>query len=346
MQKKSHLKTPKNYDLETLFDGIQNKNRALLGKSISILESNRKSDKKLAEKLLEKCLKKGQKSKRIGITGVPGAGKSTFIEAFGKLIIDSGFSLAVLAIDPSSGIGKGSILGDKTRMEKLANEENVFIRPSPSSGSLGGVAKATHESIILCEAASFDFIFVETVGVGQAEYLVKNMVDMFVMLSLPNAGDELQGIKRGIMEVADLILVNKADGESVNKAKQTAKQLEMSLHLFQERNDSWIPKVLKVSSLEKSGMDSVFECLNTFFRHQTTKGRLEENRRNQESYWFEFHFNNWLHDKIDDNQLLKKLKNASLSQIKNKEITAFEAAIKLTESIDIEIKERSRNGDI
>ena len=239
---------------EDYIKGILQKDRIILSKAITLIESTKKEDEAIAEAVLQACLKTKNTSKRIAITGSPGAGKSTFINAFGKLLLDNKKSLAVLAIDPSSTISKGSILGDKTRMEDLVSNEHCFIRPTASNNHLGGVGRTTRETILLCEAFGFDYIFVETVGVGQSETLVKNMTDLFMLLLLPNSGDELQGIKRGIMEMADIILINKSDGENNVAAKIAATQVKHSLHLFSASEKEWITQVLNISSLEKQDL--------------------------------------------------------------------------------------------
>jgi LAO/AO transport system kinase len=235
----------------------------------------------MAQKIIEKCLPYTGNSIRVGITGVPGVGKSTFIEALGKHLTGSGHKLAVLAIDPSSQRSKGSILGDKTRMEELSIDPNAFVRPSPSAGSLGGVTRKTRETIILCEAAGFDVIFIETVGVGQSETAVHSMVDVFMLLMLAGAGDELQGIKRGIMEMADLIVINKADGDNREKALLAKREYENALHLFPPNESGWIPKVTTCSSVNKDG---IMELWNTVKEYKTVvekSGYYQKNRQEQ-----------------------------------------------------------------
>src|SRR3989339_134259 len=235
--------------------GILSGNTTILSQAITLVESSRNDHRAIAQNLISECLPHVVKSMRIGITGVPGAGKSTFIEAFGGLITAMGHKLAVLAIDPSSERSKGSILGDKTRMEELSIDKNAYIRPSPSAGSLGGVARKTRETIILCEAAGFDTIFIETVGVGQSEIAVHSMVDFFLLLMLAGAGDELQGIKRGIMEMADFIVINKADGDNLLKTNSAKVQYENALHLFPAKESGWIPKVQTCSAINKVDID-------------------------------------------------------------------------------------------
>jgi LAO/AO transport system kinase len=268
-------------------NGILQKDRIILSKAITLIESTRKEDEAIANVVLESCLKSKKKSHRIAISGAPGAGKSTFINAFGSLLLDNNYSLAVLAVDPSSSISKGSILGDKTRMEDLVRYENCFIRPTASNNNLGGVARSTRETILLCEAFGFDYIFVETVGVGQSETLVKNMTDLFLLLLLPNSGDELQGIKRGIMEMADIILINKSDGDHATTAKIAATQVKHALHLFSENEKNWTTQVLNISSVEQSGFIELQKAIDGYFLKMETSGFLMHNRNQQDLLWFE-----------------------------------------------------------
>jgi len=266
-------------------DGIINGNRTILGQAITLIESSLPDHNQIAQEIIEKCLPYAGNSIRIGITGVPGVGKSTFIESMGKYITSKGNKLAVLAVDPSSERSKGSILGDKTRMEELATDPDAFIRPSPSAGSLGGVARKTRETIVLCEAAGFNTIFIETVGVGQSETAVHSMVDFFLLLMLSGAGDELQGIKRGIMEMADAIVINKADGENIRKAEQAKNEYQNALHLFPPTPSGWIPKVLTCSSLVKTGIDEVWKVINEFIEKQKSNKFFALKRKEQAKYW-------------------------------------------------------------
>ena len=261
--------------------GILDGNRIILSRAITLVESNLPSDYQTAQEIIEKCLPHSGRSLRIGITGVPGVGKSSFIETLGKHVIREGHKLAVLAIDPSSKRSKGSILGDKTRMEDLSVEENAYIRPSPSAGTLGGVARKTRETIILCEAAGFDVIFIETVGVGQSETAVHSMVDFFLLLMLAGAGDELQGIKRGIMEMADTIAITKADGSNVTKAEQAKVQYENALHLFPLPESKWSPKVLTCSAHKNKGISEIWSAIRAFAEHTRSNGFFMRNRKNQ-----------------------------------------------------------------
>lgn len=259
-------------------------NRRALAKAITLVESTRESHRAEAEDLLDALLPHTGRSIRIGVSGVPGVGKSTFIEAFGLHLVKAGHRLAVLAVDPSSPVAGGSILGDKTRMERLSREDAAFIRPSPSSGALGGVAHRTRESLLLCEAAGFDVILVETVGVGQSEYEVAQLVDFFLVLMLPNAGDELQGIKRGIMELADALVINKSDGESVGLAARTRQHYQNALHLLQH-GSFWSPRVLCCSALEDRGIDAVWEMISEYRREGEANGALAERRSRQNAAW-------------------------------------------------------------
>ncbi|QNR24847.1 methylmalonyl Co-A mutase-associated GTPase MeaB [Croceimicrobium hydrocarbonivorans] len=267
--------------------GILKGDRASLSRALTLCESKLAQHRELAEELLQGLMPHTGNSIRIGITGVPGVGKSTFIEAFGKELIEAEHRLAVLAIDPSSGRSKGSILGDKTRMHELSQDTRAFIRPSPSGGSLGGVARRTRESILLCEAAGYDVILVETVGVGQSETAVKNMVDFFMLLMLAGAGDELQGIKRGIMEMADLLLINKADDPKDPRVKLAMGEYKRALHLFPPNPNEWIPKVQACSALQKSGIAEAWEVILSFENQQKNKGYFEAERQRQSLAWFE-----------------------------------------------------------
>ncbi len=284
-------------------------NITALGQAITLVESTLPEDEKIAQKLLATCLLKSGNSIRIGITGVPGVGKSTFIETFGKLLTSQGKKVAVLAIDPTSERTKGSILGDKSRMHQLSSETNAFIRPSPNSGTLGGVANKTRESIILCEAAGFDIILIETVGVGQSETTVNNLVDFFLLLMLAGAGDELQGIKRGIMELAHALIITKADGDNCQKAKNAALEYKSALHLFPAMENGWTPQVSTCSALENTGVEQILETITKFDAQMLSSGWKIKNRKDQNNYW--------LHLKIKE-ELGNKKYNALLTEGKLK----------------------------
>ena len=265
----------------SLIEGIVAGDRTILSRGITLIESSLASDKQIAKEIINGCLPHSGNSIRIGITGVPGVGKSTFIESFGNYLITKGKKVAVLAIDPSSKRSKGSILGDKTRMESLSINKNAFIRPSASAGTLGGVARKTREAIILCEAAGFDIILVETVGVGQSETAVAQIVDFFLLLMLAGGGDELQGIKRGIMEMADLLVINKADGDNINKAELAKREYENAIHLFPTLKNGWIPKVQTASSLNSKGIESIWDTINSFLSLTKNNGFFKGKRTDQ-----------------------------------------------------------------
>lgn len=270
-----------------LLEGILKGSRAALGQAITLIESTKSSDQALAHLLLKSLPQATQLAKRIGITGVPGVGKSTFIENFGLQLVAQGHKVAVLAIDPSSSRTGGSILGDKTRMERLSQESNVFIRPSAAGRTLGGVAKNTRQAIALCEAAGYDIILVETVGVGQSETLVHGMVDFFLLLMLAGAGDELQGIKRGIMELADTIVINKADGANEVAAKAARSEYASAIHVFSQRPDDWQPRVLCASGLNGTGLTELWSQIEAFFVQMQLNGALQHKRKEQELLLFE-----------------------------------------------------------
>ncbi|MEI6764679.1 MAG: methylmalonyl Co-A mutase-associated GTPase MeaB [Bacteroidota bacterium] len=268
-------------NIDDLFNGIRSGNRMLLSKAITLAESARSDHQLMAQALIEKCLPFSGKSLRIGITGVPGVGKSTFIEALGTWLTSRGHKLAVLAIDPSSSRSKGSILGDKTRMEDLATDPNAFIRPSPSAGTLGGVARKTWETVVLCEAAGFNTIFIETVGVGQSETAVHSMVDFFLLMMLAGAGDELQGIKRGIMEMADGIVINKADGSNLKKAMLARSEYERALNLFPLPPSGLRPKVALCSAIDRSGIKEAWKKIEDYCSFTRMNGYFESKRLEQ-----------------------------------------------------------------
>lgn len=269
-------------------DGILKRDRVMLARTITLIESDAPKHQDLADEVINGLLPYTGKSVRVGITGVPGGGKSTFIEAFGCHLCDLGKQVAVLAIDPSSSISRGSILGDKTRMEELTRRENAFIRPSPSGCALGGVARKTRESILVCEAFGFDVVLVETVGVGQSETTVRSMVDFFLVITIAGAGDELQGIKKGIMELADSLLVTKADGENRPRALATRAELEQVLHFITPVSPKWRPRALSCSSLEGVGIDEVWKLICEFSAKARVTGLVEERRRDQALEWLQW----------------------------------------------------------
>ncbi|MDQ0197388.1 methylmalonyl Co-A mutase-associated GTPase MeaB [Neobacillus ginsengisoli] len=271
--------------VEELYTGVLAGDRGLLARAITLVESNAEQHFQKAQNLLQRLLQHSGKSLRIGITGVPGAGKSTFIETFGTYLCDQGYRVAVLAIDPSSSISGGSILGDKTRMELLARNPRAFIRPSPSAGKLGGVHRKTREAMLICEAAGFDVILVETVGVGQSEVIIRDMVDFFLLLVLTGAGDELQGMKKGIMELADALIVHKADGANKQKAEQTRKEYNRILHFLQPATKGWSTKAYTCSSLNGDGIEGIWEVLKSFERNGKETGVFEDRRKGQKREW-------------------------------------------------------------
>jgi len=314
------------YSNDQLLKGILAGDTSMLGQAITLVESSLESHQEAAQDLIAACLPYSGKAFRVGITGVPGAGKSTFIEALGKHIIEQGGKLAVLAIDPSSERSRGSILGDKTRMEELAGSSSAYIRPSPSGGTLGGVARKTRETIILCEAAGFDIIFVETVGVGQSETAVHSMVDFFLLVMLAGAGDELQGIKRGIMEMADAIVINKADGTNIRKASRAQAEFANALHLFPPSLSGWIPKVLTCSSLYNKGISDIWSMVQEYSSFVTDTGFLKERRLEQSRYWMYETLREGIYMQVFNDPDMKKELEAHEKAISEGRTTSFMAA--------------------
>lgn len=317
---------------QDILNGILAGDTASLSRGITLVESTAKKHQEAAKELILGCLPKATTSLRIGITGVPGVGKSTFIEQFGHVLIEQGYKVAVLAVDPSSSVSGGSILGDKTRMEALVKEPNAFIRPSASGDSLGGVARKTKEAIILCEAAGYDRIIIETVGVGQSETAVHSMTDFFLLLKLAGAGDELQGIKRGIIEMADAIVINKADGENQKAARFAKTEFNRALHLYPSKENGWSPKTLTCSALENSGIKEIEQLIQEFVRLTTANGHFDLRRQSQRAYWFKQTINNTLLDNFYKNPKTAKRFNELKLAMENNQITPFEAAYKLLEN--------------
>lgn len=315
--------------VDDYFNGILESNRVILSRAVTLIESVKPEHQELAQQIINKCLPYSGKSIRLGITGVPGAGKSTFIEALGKHITRNNGKLAVLAIDPSSERSKGSILGDKTRMEELATDQNAYIRPSPSAGSLGGVARKTRETVILCEAAGFDTIFIETVGVGQSETAVHSMVDFFLLIQIAGAGDELQGIKRGIMEMADGIVINKADGNNVEKAELAQAQFRNALHLFPSPPSGWSPKVMKCSSITKIGISEVWEMVSEYVSFTLNNNYFENRRALQSKYWMYESINESLKNSFFNHPDIKKELKKYEDSVLSEKISSFVAAKEL-----------------
>lgn len=310
--------------------------KVALAKGITLVESHKAEHRALADELINSLLPYSGKSLRIGITGVPGVGKSTFIEALGLDLIEKHKKkVAVLAIDPSSSLSGGSILGDKTRMNELSQKMEAFIRPSPNRGHLGGVAHHTRESIILCEAAGFDFVVVETVGVGQSEISVASMVDVFVLLMLPGAGDVLQGIKRGIMEMAHIMVINKAEGELLNKAKEAAKNYKMALHLFPDKENHWVTEVTLTSALNRTGIDDVISLLDKFNLENTQNGFLQSARIQQNLSSFNHLIQAMMERVMQEHLPLTELKTELEKKIQNGDISPYDAANNLVNELKI-----------
>ena len=307
-------------------------NRRALAKAITLVESKLDSHRQQAESLIEALLPYSGNSVRIGITGIPGVGKSTFIENFGLYLIEQGKKVAVLAVDPSSPLAGGSILGDKTRMELLSRSDQAFIRPSPSEGALGGVAQKTRETMLLCEAAGYDVILVETVGVGQSEFQVAGMVDFFMVLMLPNAGDELQGIKKGIMELADALVINKADGESLNLAQQTRQHYQNAMHLLRQTS-FWTPQVLTCSARENRNIDSVWGMISNYCVDARKNNAFTEKRARQNREWMNTLLLEMLTTKLKQNPRVRKAMPELERQVVVSETTPYAAAKTLIEML-------------
>ena len=316
---------------EELVFGIINGDKTALSRAITLVESTNPEHLAKANEVIKGCLPNANNSVRIGITGVPGVGKSTFIEAFGKYLTSLGKKVAVLAVDPSSSISHGSILGDKTRMEELVKDENAYIRPSASGDTLGGVARKTRETIILCEACGFDTIIIETVGVGQSETAVHSMVDFFLLLKISGAGDELQGIKRGIMEMADTIVINKADGDNVAKAKLAKTEFNRALHLFPAKSSGWIPKVTTCSAFEKTGIDGIWEIISEYFELVKANHYFEEKRQSQNQFWMMETINEQLKNHFYNHPDIMQLLEENKKAVQNNEVSPFAAAMNLLE---------------
>lgn len=313
------------------FQGIRRGDVAILGQAVTLVESNLPSDQAIAQRVIELCLPYSGNSTRVGITGVPGAGKSTFIEALGTMLCHQGHHLAVLAIDPSSERSKGSILGDKTRMNELSTAANAFIRPSPSAGSLGGVARKTRETIILCEAAGFDTILVETVGVGQSETAAHSMVDYFLLLQVTGTGDELQGIKRGIMEMCDGIAINKCDGNNIERARAARVSFKNALALFPAPESGWKPDALCCSAIDNTGIEDIWKNIDDYIRFTKKNGYFRRQRTEQAKYWMYETINAALLNGFYQNPEIEATLQATEQQVLNNEVSSFIAAHNLLE---------------
>lgn len=317
-------------EVKDLFQKIQNGDRRALAKGITLVESSKPEDRKQAQELLKLVMPKSGNSQRIGISGIPGVGKSSFIEVLGKELISKGKKIAVLAVDPTSPVSGGSILGDKTRMEELSQDARAFIRPSPTSGSLGGVGQKTRESMFLCEAAGYDLILVETVGVGQSEYEVASMVDLFMVLMVPNAGDELQGIKKGIIELADILVINKADGDTKILAENAKTQYENALHII-KKETVWDAKVLTCSSIEKKGFKEIQDTISKYFQTLNKDGVLDTKRKKQNASWLKSLFNTTLNIYISGEKELKEKFQDLEEKVLSSKISPQEAADKMVQ---------------
>ncbi|MFB7865041.1 methylmalonyl Co-A mutase-associated GTPase MeaB [Streptomyces sp. NPDC056069] len=313
-------------DIDTYEKGVRDGKRALVARAITLVESTRPAHRALAQELLTRLLPHSGRARRIGISGVPGVGKSTFIDAFGTMLTGLGYRVAVLAVDPSSTRTGGSILGDKTRMERLAVDPAAFVRPSPSAGTLGGVAKATRESMVVMEAAGYDVILVETVGVGQSETAVADMVDSFLLLTLARTGDQLQGIKKGVLELADVVAVNKADGPHVTDARAAARELAGALRLMHGREAVWTPPVLSCSARESTGLDEVWERLEKHRSLLDATGRLSARRRDQQVGWAWAMVRDELLDRLHSDPAVRALTPEVERQVRDGELTATLAA--------------------
>ena len=312
--------------VEDLVKGIRKGNISTLSRAITLIESKNPDHLDKANQVIKQCLPFANKSIRIGITGVPGVGKSTFIESFGKLLTKQGKKIAILAVDPSSSLIKGSILGDKTRMEELVKDDNAFIRPSPSGESLGGVARKTRETIILCEAAGFNTIIIETVGVGQSETAVHSMVDFFLLLKLAGAGDELQGIKRGIIEMADAIAINKAEGDNLNRAKLAKVDFERALHYYPAKESNWQPKVMLCSALHNEGIDKIWKLILEYIALTTKNEYLQIKRNKQNKFWMLQTIEEQLKNEFFNHPKIKIELEKQLLLIEENKTTPFAAA--------------------
>ena len=317
---------------QDLIQGILNGNITSLSRAISLIESTNTEHEQRANEVINACLPFANQSIRVGITGVPGVGKSTFIEAFGKYLTGLGKKVAVLAVDPSSTISHGSILGDKTRMEELVKDKNAFIRPSASGENLGGVARKTRETIILCEAFGFDTILIETVGVGQSETAVHSMVDFFLLLNLAGAGDELQGIKRGIMEMADAVVINKCDGENKTRAKLAKAAFNRAIHMFPAKKSGWSPKVSTCSALMQTGIDELWEMIMEFKILTDTNGYFEKKRTEQNQYWLLETINAALQQNFYTNPKIMELLEKNKIAVQDNKKSPFEVANQLLKS--------------
>ncbi|MER8070284.1 methylmalonyl Co-A mutase-associated GTPase MeaB [Streptomyces sp. NPDC094034] len=324
---------PPRIDIDSYVKGVLDGSRSYIARAVTLVESTRSDHRRLAQQLLTELLPHSGKARRIGVSGVPGVGKSTFIDAMGTLLTGLGHRVAVLAVDPSSSRTGGSILGDKTRMERLAVDPAAFVRPSPTAGTLGGVAKATRETIIVMEAAGYDVVLVETVGVGQSETTVANMVDSFLLLTLARTGDQLQGIKKGVLELADVIAVNKADGPHERDARSAARELAGALRLMHPADAAWAPPVLSCSAREGSGLDTVWERLEQHRAVLGADGRLDRKRRDQQVDWTWAMVRDHLLDRLREHPGVRELAPALEREVRDGTLTATLAAERIIEAL-------------
>jgi LAO/AO transport system kinase len=327
--------------LDQLKEGLLKSDRIALARAITLVESSLPGDQEIASALIDAVLPHTGNAIRIGITGVPGVGKSTFIEAFGNHVTASGKKIAILTVDPSSQLTKGSILGDKTRMAELARNKLAFIRPSSSGETLGGVGNRTREAMLLCEAAGFEVIVVETVGVGQSEVTVKNMVDFFLLLMLAGAGDELQGIKKGIMEMADMVVITKADGDNIKHATEAQAEYQQALHLHQAKISGWIPKVLTCSAINNKGIAETWKAIDDYITKTKTNGFFELTRSAQNASWFHDYFMHLLKSDLSKFGDVKQRKEELEREITNQKISPVRAALQLLQAYHDAVKKGS-----
>ena len=321
-------------DVDAYVDGVRSGNRTYLGRAITLVESTNREHQELAQQMLVRLLPHAGDSLRVGITGVPGSGKSTFIDALGTKLTGRGHRVAVLAIDPTSSRTGGSILGDKTRMQRLSTDASAFIRPSPTSGTLGGVTRATRETIIVCEAAGFDVVLVETVGVGQSETLVAKMVDFFLVLMIPGAGDELQGIKKGVLELADMIAVNKADGDNENRARVAANEYSSALRLVQPSSPTWSPPVVTCSALHETGLDTLWAQIELHRSKLSASGEHDDKRRQQQVDWMWASVEDRLLSRLRHAPGVKRLVPRLEREVREGTLTATLAAQRVLDALD------------
>ena len=316
-------------DPEFYVKGVMDRNRRIISKTITLIESSLPVHRGLAGKIVDQLLPHTGKSARVGITGVPGVGKSTFIESFGMMLVEKGHHIAVLAVDPSSTKSGGSVMADKTRMEKLSVNDSAFIRPSPSGGTLGGVARKTRETMLLCEAAGFDVVVVETVGVGQSETTVASMVDFFLVLMLAGAGDELQGIKKGVLEIADAIAINKTDNDNIQKAKEARREYERALHLLRPSSPTWTPPVLTCSAMTMDGIDQIWKTILSHKQKHSSSGELEQTRRQQAVDWMWALIDHGLKERFYNSPDIKKLLPGIIKKVETGKLAPTIAANEL-----------------